>query len=131
MYELKQARDIAIFENVQANRELRIEFFTARRDSDYYAPIEAKVRKGIALSPEEEIRWNAHLVTQWAITYAEWVQVDLGLMGQYSPKVEQQVDNCIRVPHSIELWDNGTKTFYPQRFVDYVESRRKNIIVKP
>ena len=124
VYELKQNRDVTIFEAVQANRVQRIEYFMSLRDSDHYAPISVKIREGIALSPEEDVRWKAHLVTIWAITYTEWVQADLGLIGEYS-NVELQVEVAIRTTHSMELWDSGTRDFYPEGFVKYVESRRK------
>ena len=124
VYELKQSRDVAIFQTVQANREQKVEYFTAMRDSDYHAALRVKIREGTKFTPEEDERWSNHVVTIWALTYAEWVQEDLGLIGEYG-MIEQQVLTAIHTPGSIKQWDAGTKDYYPEKFVKYVESRRK------
>ena len=108
---------------VQANRELRIQMFYWDRDSPYWPSIQAKLDAGEELSPEERIRHRTHLSAQWVAAYADWVQRDLGLMGEYATKT-LVVDLLIQNPNAMEWWDDVGASIYPQRFVDYISSER-------
>jgi len=125
VYELKQARDLATFEAVQSGRDTRIEQFRDFRDSEFWAPIVTKLRNSQELTEEESARWNAHLAMEWAIEYSEWVKMDLGLTGRYKIADRAGPPLALRVPGSAEWWDTLGVRIYPQEFVDFVESNRR------
>ena len=125
VYELKQARDVSVFEAVQVNREHRIQMFTDIRDSEHYAPILAKLRNNQELTEEETIRWDSHLSVVWAITYSEWVQRDIGLIDNYS-QVNFSARMALGTPGSTRFWENVGVNIYPPNFVDFIESQRRS-----
>ena len=126
VYELKQTRDMSVFEAVQSNREMRIQYFSDMRDSDYYAPISTKLRAGDDISAEEVTRWRNHLSAVWAITYSEWVQRDIGLTAGYS-QLNFTVRLALTTPRSEEFWDELAKNIYPPEFVEFIERERASM----
>lgn len=124
VYELKQGRDLATFEAVQSGRDHRVEQFRELRDSDYYAPIVTKLRKGQKLSQEESARWNAHIAMEWAITYSEWVKMDLGLSGKYQILNRSAPLIALTIPGSTEWWVSVGSKLYPAEFVSFIEEKR-------
>ncbi len=85
--QVRDASRAAKFAAVEANRAHRIASFNAMRDSPYLPPILVKIQTGEALNAEDQIRLTSHDSAVWALLYAEWVQRDLGVMGEFATSV--------------------------------------------
>jgi hypothetical protein len=112
---------------VQANRELRIQMFLSERDSPYIPAIRIKADAGEDLSEEENLRLARHVSAMWAYTYAEWVQKDLGLAGEYETNFYGWIDVLFGYSYVMAWWDAYAGTVYPDKFIQFVEDRRKTI----
>ena len=109
---------------VQANRELRINMFLSERDSPYIPAIRIKADAGQDLTEEEKLRLARHVSAMWAYTYSEWVQIDLGLAGEYATKFDGWVNVLFGYPYVMDWWDAYARTVYPAKFIDFVEQKR-------
>jgi hypothetical protein len=122
-YELKQTRDVAVLETMQANREQRIQYFVDLRESSYWPTIARKLRDGEELSDEEAMRWQVHISAMWALVYSEWIQQDVGLTESYS-QLDASVRGALNMHGSLAFWDRSGHRIYPTEFVEYVNARR-------
>ena len=123
LYLAIQVRDsskAAQFAAVEANRAQRIVDFHSLRDSPYIPSILLKVRAGEALNAEEQLRLNSHISGSWALIYSEWVQRELGVMGEYATSDELPMGVQLISPPSMDWWRRTAARIYPARFVDYV-----------
>ena len=93
--QVRDASRAAKFAAVQANRAQRIAAFGAMRDSPYLPPILVKIQEGEALNAEDQIRLTSHNSAVWALLYAEWVQRDLGVMGEFVTSDDLSMGLCI------------------------------------
>jgi hypothetical protein len=83
--QVREGEKTAKFAAFEANRSRRLGHFTSVRDSPYIVPILLKARSGEDLNPEEQERLNSHHAVTWGLLYSEWVQRELGLMGEFAP----------------------------------------------
>jgi len=120
--QVREAKKASTFAAVQANRAERIAGFLRQRDSPYLPQILVKVDAGEALSPEETNRLFAHDAATWAQLYAEWVQRELGFMGEFATRDE--VGNAVAFGSNSarRWWEVGGRNIYPRRFVDYIDA---------
>ena len=124
LYLAVQVRDgsrAAKFAAVEANRAQRIVGFNAIRDSAYLPLILVKIQTGEALNAEEQIRLTSHNSAVWALLYAEWVQRDLGVMGEFATKDEMPMAVVLSSPSAMDWWQYAGRRIYPARFVEYVD----------
>ncbi len=119
--QVRDASRAAKFAAVQANRAQRIAAFSAMRDSPYLPPILVKIQEGEALNAEDQIRLTSHNSAVWALLYAEWVQRDLGVMGEFATRDEVPMAIVLLSPSAMVLWQNAVRRVYPARFVEYVD----------
>jgi hypothetical protein len=113
---------------IRANRDERRQFFESLRDSPYIHPIFCKIRTGEPLEPAEEGRLRTHLALSWSILFAEWVQSQLDLDGEYSPSFDYSLELSLRNVPGIMEWFHETGTrLYPAAFCSYVESVQRRI----
>jgi hypothetical protein len=108
------------FAAVQANRATRITWFSSLRDSSHLPAIQAKVLAGEALETEDELRLAHHYSGEWAIVYSEWVQRELGLMGEFATSDEMTMKFLLSSERAMEFWRGVLERVYPARFVEYV-----------
>ena len=92
------------FAAVQASRETRIAWFSSGRDSPHLSAIQAKVLAGEALEAEDEIRLAHHYSADWALLYSEWVQRELGLMGEFATSDEMNMKFLLSSQRAMEVW---------------------------
>ena len=109
---------------VQANRELRINMFLSERDSPFIPAIRIKANAGEELTAEEKLRLARHVSAMWAYTYSEWVQLDLGLAGEYATNFDGWVTVLFGYPYVMEWWDSYARSVYPAKFINFVEQKR-------
>lgn len=121
--QVREASRTAQFTAVQANRAQRISAFTANRDSPYYPAILVKLRAGEELTPEEQIRLVSHESSSWALTYSEWAQRELGMMGEFATSDQLTLELLFSSPWSMEWWRTVGVQLYPPAFVEYVTER--------
>lgn len=110
---------------VQASRELRINMFLSERDSPYIPAIRIKADAGEALTAEEKLRLARHVSAMWAYTYSEWVQIDLGLAGEYVTNFDGWVSVLFTYDYVMAWWDAHAETVYPAKFIRFVEEQRR------
>lgn len=126
IYLANQVRDsgkAAQFTAVQANRNQRVDFFLRLRDSPYMAEIMVKDNAGTELSAEEKLKLMHHCAASWALMYAEWVQSELGTAGEFAIKEGATLDRVIDSKTMMEFWMSNGALVYPDKFVDYVNSK--------
>ena len=99
--------------------------FVSERDSPYIPAIRIKADAGEALTEEEKLRLARHVSAMWAYTYAEWVQKDLGLAGEYETNIYGWIDVLFGYTYVMAWWDSNATTVYPEKFVTFVEDRRR------
>ena len=121
--QVRDASRASQFAAVEANRAQRISMFSAIRDSPYLPAIHIKIRAGEELTPEERYRLMNHESVQWALTYAEWVQRELGVMGEFATRDELPIELMLSSTSSMEWWSAAGKRIYPNRFVEFVTAR--------
>jgi len=119
--QVREASKAAKFAAVEANRAHRIASFNAMRDSPYLPPILVMLQNGEALNAEDQIRLTSHNSAAWALLYAEWVQRDLGMMGEFAARDEVPMAIVLLSPSAMDLWQNAVRRVYPARFVEYVD----------
>ena len=105
---------------MEANRAHRIASFNAMRDSPYLPPILVKIQAGEALNAEDQIRLTSHNSAVWALLYAEWVQRDLGVMGEFATSDDLPMAVALSSPSAMDWWRMAGARIYPARFVEYV-----------
>jgi hypothetical protein len=118
--QVRDASRAAKFAAVEANRAQRIAGFNAVRDSAYLPPILVKIQTGEALDAEDQIRLWSHNAALWALLYAEWVQRDLGVMGEFATRDELTMAVALSSPSAMEWWRTSGARIYRARFVEYV-----------
>ena len=118
--QVRDASRAAKFAAVEANRAQRIASFNAIRDSPYLPPILVKIQTGKALDAEDQIRLTSHNAAVWALLYAEWVQRDLGVMGEFATRDEVAMLMALSSPSAMNWWQMAGRRIYPARFVEYV-----------
>ena len=62
----------------------------------------------------------------WAYTYAEWVQKDLGLAGEYETNFRGWVEVLYTYPYVMAWWDAYAERVYPAKFINFVEQHRQS-----
>jgi hypothetical protein len=105
---------------VQASRETRIAWFSSVRDSPHLPAIQAKVLAGEALEAEGELRLAYHYASFWGLLYSEWVQRELGVMGEFASSDEINMKLLLSSPHAMGVWRGLGERIFPARFVEYV-----------
>jgi hypothetical protein len=108
------------FAAVQANRATRIAWLSSLRDSSHLPAIQAKVLTGEALEAEDEIRLAHHHSAYWALFYSEWVQRELGLMGEFATSDDMDMKFLLSSRSAMEVWRGVAERTFPTRFVEYV-----------
>ena len=111
---------------IRANRTERRQYFETARDSAYLPVIQSKVAAGDALTPEEERRLLMHNAATWSLIYSEWVQVRLGLPGEYATSSKANLAWVLALPGSQSWFEGFGKQLYPAEFVADVEHFRRN-----
>ncbi len=119
--QVRDASRAAKFAAVEANRADRIASFNAMRDSPYLPPILVKIQTGEALNAEDQIRLTSHNSAVWALLYAEWVQRDLGVMGEFATSDDLTMALALSTPSAMDWWRMFGTRIYPARFVEYVD----------
>lgn len=112
---------------VEAGRTRRITSFEAVRDSPYLPGIQTKLAKGIALDDEERIRLTNHHAALWGLLYAEWIQRDIGTIGEYAPRPEVALAQVMGSPTAMTWWNEAGRDLYPERFVIYIDQKFREI----
>lgn len=115
---------------VEAGRTRRISSFEAIRDSPYLAEIQVKAMRGEELDDVERLRLTNHYAALWGLLYAEWIQRDLGTVGEYSTHPEVALTQALGSHAAMLWWHNVGTRLYPQRFIDYVEEMMSEIDVE-
>jgi len=118
--QVREAGKSARLAAVEANRAQRIAGFVSARDSPYIVPIMVKLDSGQALSAEEARRLTLHDSAAWALLYSEWVQRELGLMGEFATLDGLSMSLVLSSPSAMDWWRGFGAGIYPDRFVEYV-----------
>lgn len=119
--QVQQARREQQIAAIRANRYERREYFEAMRDSPYLPAILCKMEAGEALTAEEDWRLQFQNAATWGLLYAEWVQAQLGLSGEYATSIEANIALVLRVPQAREWLEEYGRRLYPRRFIADVE----------
>ncbi len=119
--QVRDASRAAKFEAVEANRVHRIASFNAMLDSPYLPPILVKIQTGEALNAEDQIRLTSHNAAAWALLYAEWVQRDLGVMGEFATSDDLPMAVALSSPSAMDWWQRFGSRLFPAHFVEYVD----------
>ena len=114
---------------VEAGRTRRISSFEAIRDSPYLPGIQAKLANGEALDDEERIRLTNHHAALWGLLYAEWIQRDIGTIGEYAPRPEVALAQALASPTAMQWWEAAGRSLYPDRFVSYIDGKLAEVDV--
>ena len=118
--QIREAGKSSKFATVQANREARIAWLSSLRDSPYLPAIHAKLLAGEALETEDELRLLSHYGADWSMLYSEWVQRELGLMGEFATSDDLKLEILLSSPHAMGVWRSLGERLFPARFVEYV-----------
>ena len=119
--EIQQNTETSKFEALQANRNARIEYFSAMRDSEYIIPILSKMNAGEELTDVEVGRAIRHYQAAWSLEYYDWAQREMGLAGEFATNQRNGVVISLLTNRiGLQVW-NGTKTIFPGEFVEYVD----------
>ena len=108
---------------VEAGRTRRISSFEAIRDSPYLPGIQVKLANGIGLDDEERVRLTNHYAALWGLLYAEWIQRDIGTIGEYAPRPEVALAQVMGSPTAMTWWNEAGRDLYPDRFVAYIDQK--------
>ena len=106
---------------VRANRNERLEYHAAARDSAYLPGILCKLHAGEDLSPEEALRLRFHHAASWGLLYSEWVQAQLGLPGEFATSHQVNIAFVLAQPTAAVWFRDFGERLYPSRFVAYVK----------
>jgi hypothetical protein len=112
-----QARREQQIAAIRTNRNERRQFFEAVRDSPDLIATLSKASSGESLTAEENLRLLAHNSALWALVYAEWVQSQLGLAGEYSTPIETVIATHITQPGVADWFRAMGPQLYPPGFV--------------
>lgn len=112
---------------VEAGRTRRISSFESIRDSPYLPGIQAKLAAGERLDEEERIRMTNHNAALWGLLYAEWIQRDIGTVGEYAPHVDVALAQALGSQTAMTWWSNAGRHIHPERFVGFIEKRMNEI----
>ncbi len=118
--QVREAGRSSKFSAVQANRAMRIAWFSSLRDSSHLPAILTKVLAGEALETEDEIRLNYHYAADWGLFYSEWVQRELGVTGEFATSDDMTMKFLLSSRRAMEVWRGVSQHLYPARFVEYV-----------
>jgi hypothetical protein len=99
---------------------MRIAWLSSLRDSPHLPAIQLKVLAGEALEAEDELRLAYHYGADWALVYSEWVQRDLGLMGEFATSDEMNMKFLLSSQRAMNVWRGISERSFPARFVEYV-----------
>jgi len=119
--QVRQSSKVAQAAAVEAGRTRRVNSFENLRDSPYLPGIQAKLARGEALDEEEGVRLAAHNASVWGLLYAEWVQRDLGMMGEYATHPRMGLGLALHSASAMRWWRSVGTQIYPARFVTFVE----------
>ena len=72
------------------------------------------------MEPEDELRLADHYGADWALLYSEWVQRELGLMGEFATSDDMNMKFLLSSPRAMEVWRGLGERSFPARFVEYV-----------
>ena len=108
------------FAAVQANRATRIAWLSSLRDSSHLPAIQLKVLTGEALEAEDELRLFYHHAADWGILYSEWVQQELGLLGEFATSDDVRLEFLVSSSRAMDIWRSVGERYFPARFVEYV-----------
>jgi hypothetical protein len=118
--QVREAGKSSKFAAVQANREARIAWLSSLRDSPHLPAIQLKILAGEALEAEDELRLAYHYGADWALLYSEWVQRELGVMGEFATSDEMTMKFLLSSERAMEVWRGVSERSFPARFVEYV-----------
>jgi hypothetical protein len=118
--QVRDAGRAATFAAVGSNRADRRNWFVALRDSPV-VPIILKARTGEALDPDEEQRLMFHYAAEWGLIYSEWVQRELGQMGDFATSDELPLRLMLNNHSAMGWWRNFGPSVYPPPFVEHVK----------
>jgi hypothetical protein len=118
--QVRDAGKSSQFAAVQANREMKITWASSLRDSPYFPAIHAKLLKREALEAEDELRLLYHYMADWGMLYSEWVQQELGLMGEFATSSEANLKLLVSSSRAMVVWQHLAEHVFPARFVEYV-----------
>ncbi len=118
--QVREAGRSSKFAAVQANRETRIAWLSSLRDSPHLPAIHAKLLADEALEAEDELRLVHHYSANWGLFYSEWVQRELGLMGEFATSDDMDLKFLLSSPHAMGVWRGASEHSFPARFVEYV-----------
>jgi hypothetical protein len=118
--QVRDAGKSSQFSAVQANRETKIAWARSLRDSPYFPAIHAKLLAGEALETEDELRLLYHYMANWGMLYSEWVQRELGLMGEFATSGDMDMKLLLSSSRAMDFWRGTGEGLYPARFVEYV-----------
>ena len=118
--QVRDAGKSSQFAAVQANRETRIAWQSSLRDSPYLQAINAKLLAGEALEAEDELRLLSHYGADWSMLYSEWVQRELGLMGEFATSSEANLKILVSSSRAMGVWRFLAEHVFPAHFVEYV-----------
>ncbi len=118
--QVREAGRSSTFAAVQANRAARIAWLSSLRDSSHLPAIQVKVLAGEALDAEDELRLLYHHGADWALFYSEWVQRELGVMGEFAMSDEITMKTLLSSERAMNVWRGIGERLYPARFVEYV-----------
>ena len=79
-----------------------------------------KLLSGEALETEDELRLTYHYAADWGVLYSEWVQRELGLMGEFATSDEMNMKLILSSRPAMEFWRGIGERSFPARFVEYV-----------
>ena len=112
---------------VEAGRTRRISSFESIRDSPYLPAIQVKLANGTPLDDEERIRLTNHHASLWGLLYAEWIQRDIGTVGEYAPRPEVALAQALASETAMTWWHAAGRNLYPEPFVRYIESKLQEL----
>jgi hypothetical protein len=118
--QIRDAGRSSKFAAVQANRETRIAWLSSLRDSPHLPALQVKVLAGEALEAEDELRLAYHYAGDWGLLYSEWVQRELGVMGEFATSGDMAIQFLLSSPHAMGVWRGLGERLFPARFVEYV-----------
>ncbi len=118
--QVRNAGRAATLAAVGSNRAERRAWFISVRDSQYMPDIYKKLGAGETLEPDEAIRLAFHNGAEWGLLYSEWVQKELGLMGEFTTSDEMSLRFLLGNPSAMDFWNGIGSRVFPARFIEYV-----------
>jgi len=107
---------------LESGRSRRIAFFESVRDSAYLPAIQVKAARGEELDEVDRLRLTNHYAALWGLLYAEWIQRDLGMVGDYATHPRVALSQTLGSVAGMQWWRNAGTHLYPERFVQYIEA---------